>query len=280
VRLKGLTSFLETLKLIVGRRWPLVAILFALELVAIVVVSTAPFFPSELTTYENQYNNTAAVLNQSAVGQIGGIFGNNFRVAIVELIPAFGLAIFGLSLYETARIVEAIAVIKGVSVGLALGNLFFLPSTWLELPAYAIAAAEGIYLIYAVYLGFKLGWARFVREIRFLIVTLVLIAGVLIVAAVFEVSEIQIAGSSADGPFYALLTWIPFAFIFAGAILFWRRARKAVPEIEAKEAAEIAQEVTALQEIGEQGHPQNSEKDAAGSPTSSPSKGEEGGATA
>ena len=264
-----MTSFLENLKLIVGKRWPLIAILFVLELVAIVVVSTAPFFPSELTTYENQYNSTAAVLNQPAIGQVGGIFGNNFRVAIVELIPAFGLGIFGLSLYETARIVEAIAVIKGVGVALALANLFFLPSTWLELPAYAIAAAEGLYLIYAVYLGFKNGWARFVREIKFLMVNIALIAGVLIVAAVFEVSEIQIAGSSPAGPFYALLTWIPFAAVLAGALVFWRRARRAVPEIEAKEAAEIAQDTGALQGFGNQDQPQ-SEKDSAGSPTSSP----------
>jgi len=271
VKVKGLTSTLDTLRMIVGKRWPVMAILFALELVAIVGVSNSAFFPSELTFYENQYNSTAAVLNQSAVGQVGGIFANNFKVTIFELIPALGLAIFGLSLYETARIVEAIAVIKGVSVGLALGNLFLLPSTWLELPAYAIAATEGLYLIYAIYLGFKSGWAKFVKETRFLMVNLILIAGVLAVAAVFEVSEIQIAGSSPDGPIYALLTWIPFAPIFAGVVVFWRRARKALPELEAREAAEMAPDAGASQGFGERGRPpQQSEKDSAGSPTSSP----------
>ena len=89
--------------------------------------------------------------------------------------------------------VEVIAVDKGFGVGFALGNLFFLPSTWLELPAYAVAAAESVYLTYAIYLGFKRGRGWFVREIRFLLVNIVLIAGMLIVAAVFEVSEIQIA---------------------------------------------------------------------------------------
>ena len=277
---KGLTSTVDTLKLIVGKRWPLIAILFVIELVVIVAVSSSAFFPSELTTYENQYNSTSAVLNQSAIGQVGGIFANNFRVSIVELIPAIGLAIFGLSLYETARIVEAIAVIKGVSVGLALGNLFFLPSTWLELPAYAIAAAEGLYLVYAAYQGFKVGWSRFVREMRFLVVNIILIAVVLGVAAVFEVSEIQIAGSSPDGPIYALLTWLPFAGVFAVALVFWKRARKSAPEIEAREAAESALDPGATQVVWNQGQPQQEQKDSAGSPTSSPSEGEEGGATA
>ncbi len=275
-----MTSTLDILKIIVGKRWPLIAALFVIELAVIVAVSNSAFFPSELTTYEKQYNSTSAVLNQSAVGQVGGIFANNFRVSIVELIPAFGLLIFGLSLYETARIVEAIAVIKGVSVGLALGNLFFLPSTWLELPAYAIAAAEGLYLIYAVYIGFKVGWARFVRETRFLVVNIILIAGVLGVAAVFEVSEIQIAGSSPDGPVYALLTWIPFAVVFAGALVFWKRARRSAPEIQAREAAESAQDAGAIPGVWDQGQPQQEQKDAAGSPTSSPSEGEEGGTTA
>ena len=106
----------------------------------VITVSELAFFPSELSTYENQYNSLGPILNASATGQVSAIFANNFKVATVELVPVIGLAIFGLSLYETARVVEVIAVIKGVGVGFALANLFFLPSTWLELPAYAIAA--------------------------------------------------------------------------------------------------------------------------------------------
>jgi len=271
-----LTSILDTLKIIVGKRWPLIAILFLAEIVVIVVVANSAFFPSELATYEKQYNTTSAVLDQSATGQVVGIFSNNFRVATVELIPLLGLATFGLSLYETARIVEVIAAVKSVGVGLALANLFFLPSTWLELPAYAIAAAESVYLVYAVYLGFKSGWAKFVREIRFLLVNVVLIAGVLIVAATFEVAEIQIEQGPAQTQVYALLTWIPFVAVFAGVLTFWRRARRAAPALEERDAAEMAQREEASPFIGGQSQPQpQGEKDAAGSPASR----DEGGAT-
>jgi hypothetical protein len=206
-----------------------------------------------------------------------GIFTNNFRVATVELIPVLGLFTFGLSLYETARIVEVIAIVKSVGVGLALANLFFLPSTWLELPAYAIATAESIYLVYAMYLGFKSGWAKFVREIRFLLVNIILIAGVLIVAATFEVTEIQIEQGPVQTQVYALLTWIPFVVVFAVVLTFWRRARRDAPALEERDAAEMARKEEASQVMAGQGQPQpQGEKDAAGSP---PSRDEGSGAT-
>lgn len=263
-----LTLILDTLKIIVGRRWPLIAILFFIEIALIIVVSNSPFLPSELASYERSYNTTTAVLNQSAIGQVGGIFSNNFRVASAELIPVLGVGILGLSLYETARIVEVIGIVKGVPVGFALANLFFLPSTWLELPAYAIAAAESIYLVYAIYRGFRDGWGWFLREIRYLFVNIILIAGVLIVAATFEVTEIQL--EQGPDPAYALLTWFPFVVVFAGVVIFWRRAKRDAPALEEREAAEFAQSKES-QGLGEQGQPQpQGEKDAAAGPTSSP----------
>ena len=164
-----------------------------------------------------------------------------------------------------------------VGVGRALAILFFLPSTWLEVPVYAIATAESVYFVYAMYLGFKSGWARFVREIKFLLVNVILIAGVLIVAATFEVVEIQIEQGPVRTQAYALLTWIPFVVVFAGVLTFWRRARKAAPALEERDAAEMAQREEASQVIGGQSQPQpQGEKDAAGSPTS---REEGGGAT-
>jgi uncharacterized membrane protein SpoIIM required for sporulation len=259
-----LTSILDTLKIIVGRRWLLIAIFFLVEIAMIVFISNSAFLPSELATYQKQYNSTSAVLDQSAAGQVVGIFSNNFRVAIVELIPGLGLAIFGLSLYETARIVEVIAIVKNVGLGLALGDLFFLPSTWLELPAYAIAAAESVYLARGLYLGFKNGWAYFVRETRFLIVNLILIAGVLATAAIFEVTEIQFEQGPAQTQAYALLTWIPFVAVFAGVLTFWRRAKREAPALEERNAEEMAANEPNSQATGGQLQPVRPEEKGAG----------------
>jgi len=272
--LRGLASIVETLKVIVGKRWPLIVALFIVEIGTIVFVSNLALSPSELSTYENQYNSLAPVLNSSASGQVDAIFANNIKVATIELVPAFGLVLLGLSIYETARVVEVIGVMKGVPVALALANLFILPSTWLELPAYAIAAAESVYLVFGIYLGFKKGLRYLVRELRFLLVSLLLIVGVLIVAAVFEVSEIQIATGSPDGAFYALLTWLPFGAVLAGVIVFWRRARRDAPDIEAREASGGSS-----QDSEDRGQPQTeSEIGGADGPTYSPSR-DEGGAT-
>jgi uncharacterized membrane protein SpoIIM required for sporulation len=268
---------LDTLKIVVGKRWPLMAALFVIEIAAIIVISSASFFPGELASTTKQYNNIKPVLNQSAIGQVVSIFANNVRVAIFELVPVVGPAVFGLSIYETARIVEVIGIINGPGVGTSLATLFILPSTWLELPAYSIAVAESVYLVYAM----KRGLPWFVREVRFLIVNIGLIAGVLIVAATFEVSEIQFEQGPPQTQAYALLTWIPFAVVLAVATKFWKKARRDAPALEERDAAELAQNASAPPVLGEQSQPQpQAEKDPAGSPTSSSLKGEEGGATA
>jgi uncharacterized membrane protein SpoIIM required for sporulation len=276
-----LTTMLDTLKIMVGRRWRLITVLFLIEIAAIIVVSNLPFFPGELSFTQNQYNSIKPVAEQSAFGQLSFIFTNNFMVVIRELIPVLGLATFALTTYETARIVQVIAISSGDGVAAALGTLFLLPHTYLELPAYAIAVTESGYLVYAIAAGFSRGWAIFVREIRFLIVSVVLMAGVLAVAAVFEVTEIQIEIlTQAPAPpieaALVFLTWIPFVLVFAGALSFWRKARREAPELEAREAEETRRQREALLGAGGQAPPQTQgERDTAGSPTSG-----EGGATA
>jgi uncharacterized membrane protein SpoIIM required for sporulation len=272
---------LDTLKIMVGRRWRLITTLFLIEIVAIIVISNLPFFPGELSFTENQYNNIKPIVEQSAFGQISFIFTNNFMVVIRELIPILGLATFALSTYETARIVQVIAITSGYGVPAALGTLFLLPHTYLELPAYAIAVTESGYLVYAIATGFSRGWAVFVKELRFLVVSIVVTAGVLIIAAIFEVAEIQVEiltqppAPPAEGAL-VFLAWIPFALLFAGAVSFWRQAKREAPELEAKEAEESRRQAEALFGAGGQAPPQvQGEKDAAGSPTSG-----EDGATA
>ncbi len=272
---------LETLKILVGRRWRLMTALLVIEIGAIIVISNLPFFPGEFSFTENQYNSIKPIVDQSALGQLGGIFANNFMVVLRELIPVLGPAVFALSIYETARIVEVIAITNGDGVAAALGTLFLLPHTYLELPAYAIAVTESGYLVYAIAAGFSKGWAIFVRELRFLVVSIILIAGVLIVAAIFEVTEIQIAVlTQAPAPpiegALVFVTWIPFALVFAGVLSFWRSAKREAPELEAKEAEDARRQADALLGPGGQAQPQTQgEKDTAGSPTSG-----EGGATA
>lgn len=271
---------LETLKIMVGRRWRLAMALLVVEIGAIVVIANLPFFPGEFSFTQNQYNSIKPIVDQSALGQLADIFVNNFMVVARELIPVMGPAVFALSIYETSRIVEVIAIANGEGVRGALATLLLLPHTYLELPAYAVAVTESGYLAYAIATGFRRGWARLVRELRFLVVSVVLTVGMLVVAAIFEVTEIQIEVlTQAPAPpiegALVFLTWIPFALVFAGALSFWRKARTEAPELEAKEAEEARRQAEALFGAGA-GAPERTEgeKDGAGSPTSG-----EGGAT-
>ena len=103
--------------------------------------------------------------------------------------------------------------------------------------------------------------------------SIVLIAGVLVVAAIFEVTEIQIELlTQAPAPpietALVFVTWIPFAMVFAGALSFWRRAVREAPELEAREADEERRQADSLMGTGYQSPPQTQgEKDRAGSPT-------------
>jgi len=237
-----LVSLVDNLEIIVGRRWPLIVALFIIEIVFVVWISNSPFFPREQESYVAQYNSLGPVLNASAPGQVYAIFKNNYFVSVAELVPIAGPVIFGVSLYQTARIVEVIGIVKNVGSGFALADLFILPHTWLELPAYSIAAAESFYLTAAM-LGLRGGRRGFVNELGKLVVNLILIAGVLIVAATFEVTEIQIQAMNASKPatdpaqLLPLITWIPFAAIAAGAVAFWKRARRDLKGLEERDAA-------------------------------------------
>jgi hypothetical protein len=138
-----------------------------------------------------------------------------------------------------------IAAIQGVGVGLALANLFFLPSTWLELPAYAVAAAESFYVTAAIGVDIRSGlWRRIPREVPYILANLALIVGMLVVAAVFEVTEIQLeqvgASASPTSPSQALplLTWLPFFVVLAVGIVYWRRARREAPALYEREREE------------------------------------------
>jgi len=250
------------------------AAVFVIEIAAIIIVSNFPFAPGEQAVFQSASNSLPPILKQTAMGQVASIFAQNFRVSINELIPAWGPTFFAFSMYVEARLIEVISINNGEGIGAALGTLFLLPHTYLELPAYAIAVTESGYLLYSIAAGFSRGWAIFVRELRFLVVSIVLIAGVLIVAAIFEVTEIQIEVlTQAPAPpievALVFLTWIPFALVFAGALSFWRRARREAPELEAREAEDARRQADALLGAGGHAPPQKQgQKDAAGSPTS------------
>ena len=130
---------------------PFVA-LFLIEIALFLVISALPFLPGEQSLYTSQGNQIGNEFQGVGLfGQFVGIFANNFRIALIEMVPIIGPILFAISIYETARVSEALALTQGLPPVLVVIVLLLLfPHSWLELPAYAVATMEGLYLFYAL----------------------------------------------------------------------------------------------------------------------------------
>ena len=200
-------------------RWLQLAVLaFFLELIAFFLITVSPMSSSQAQTLATQGNQLVnSVRQEPYVNTIFEIFANNFRIASIELVPVFGWLIFGSSTYLTARIIEAFALanpppLPGPAV---MFSLLLLPHSWIELPAYAVATMQSILLVYSI---FK---KRFKFELARTLFVWLLLGVELLIAAIFEATEINLESYGA----LPLLTWIPFFIMFGVAYGLVRRYR-------------------------------------------------------
>ena len=141
----------DALRQFAKRGLALCLILFVVEVGLLFLVSSAPFFPGEQSFYTGEANSLGSLVQNSTTPQLAvEIFTNNYKIALEEMIPLFGVLLFAISLYVTARVTEAIAIQDKVSALSVVLLLFLLPHSWIELPAYAVATAAGLYLLYGL----------------------------------------------------------------------------------------------------------------------------------
>ncbi|BCU71079.1 stage II sporulation protein M [Stygiolobus caldivivus] len=140
------------------------------------------------------------------------IFLHNLSVATLDFIPLFGLAMLVFSIIETGLVVAINGSIVGTP-GLTISlYLFTLPHSWLELPAYAVASASGIYFIFdASSNGLRKATIR-------LFYMYLMVAVELLIAASFEAGEI-VDKSYGLLPY---LYWIPAIPAFYFLIVFYK----------------------------------------------------------
>jgi uncharacterized membrane protein SpoIIM required for sporulation len=210
--------------------------LFLLEVGIFFFVSSSPYFPGEHAFYTSQANQLSSQVTNSTSNQLlFQIFTNNFRIALIEMIPGFGAILFAISIYATARVTQAIAGIDNVpAVLLVLLLLLIFPHSFLELPAYAVATAEGLYLFYAgLYLAHALltgaggKLRRLSMEAWQFGINLLIVTVMLGVAALFETVEIVLG-------VYFWIMWVPFIGIIIAVIRFNRRLTRIRREATAK----------------------------------------------
>ena len=202
-----------------GRRFFVFLVLFVAEMTVFFALPAVPFAPGEKDTYTQQAKQLGGVLNNSFVGQIAAIYLNNMKVGLVELVPGLGPLFFALSLYETARVIQAIAP-HDFSPVLLVVALFVLPHSWIELPVYALATGESLLLLYSLLRWLLKGerW-RMKMELEQLLLVVLVISVTLFLGAVFEVTEIALG-------LPGLLMWAPFGVLAAMVLIFRRRVRR------------------------------------------------------
>ena len=135
----------NVLRAFVSRRLTFFGVLFAAELAVFIVLPSIPFLRGEQQSYTQQAQQLGNMLNgRTFLEQTWVVYFNNLRVALVEMIPGLGAVVFGASLYDTARVTQAIALTQNLPAGLLVLLLFILPHSWIELSAYPVATGEGI----------------------------------------------------------------------------------------------------------------------------------------
>ena len=186
-------------------------ILFIIELILIFALSSIHLPSSDVSTLLSSYNQRKTqVGSQSYFSMLGTIFAHNFGIATLEFVPLLGAVMFLFSIAGTSLTIGAIGVSYSLPGALVMVSLLAVPSTWLELPAYAIAFAESIML-------FRAGLNRtFKTELRSALFVWMFVAIELAVAATFESAEIKL---ETVNPIYAFGMWIPF-FVVIGIAYF------------------------------------------------------------
>ncbi|MDA4137257.1 MAG: stage II sporulation protein M [Thaumarchaeota archaeon] len=206
--------------------------LFLIEVALFFVISGLPFFAGEQALYTSQSNQIGNEFqNAGLLATFWGIFTNNLRIGLIEMIPGIGLILFAFSIYATARIVEVDAISYSAPAALVFLSLFLFPHTYIELPAYAVATAEGLLLLYALFrwLFDSTGRSsvRWRTEGTQFVVNLAIVTVMLLVAALFEAVEIRLGGV------LSLVTWIPFVVLVVVVLVLNRRLSRIRKEVRA-----------------------------------------------
>lgn len=182
---------------------------------AILVIELGVFFAGMLspldTASQQQLLNEGKSIVQSAtsgtpVQTFFAIFLNNFRVALLEMVPVLGYFLAGISLFTTGEVLQVFSLadnIPPIASGIAT---FVFPHALVEFAGYAFALTEGTMVIRAA-VGRKLK-----AEIKLAGYEVIVVAATLALAALIETVEIV-------SPIVGLVMWLPVILIMMALFL-------------------------------------------------------------
>ena len=200
----------------------LAILLFIISQILLILAATLPFLPGEEDVYRSVLNNTTSqIAGASFLEEFRAIFLNNIQVALGGAVPFLGTIGFGIASYSTGRVIQVIAIDRGISSVRILVDLYVLPHTWVEESAYPIAAVAGML---GVTRWRSVAPGDFIRRRNWgstkLILALTGVGVILLVAGLIETTTSYIGA-------LAVVLWVP---TLGGYYLMVRRHRKRRPE--------------------------------------------------
>lgn len=199
------------------RRVKIMAAAFFVEIALFFVFSGLPMSSAEYQAIISSpaYQQIDKVRSESLMPRALSIFENNFLIASLEIIPVLGPAVFVYTAYYTARVLDAIGYGQGVSGPILVVDIMLYPHSWLELPAYAVAVAQSLLLVYSAIRK------RFFEEVVRSFFVWLFVGLELFVAGIVESGLLELSEKS----WLLFVLWLStLALISAGYILY-RRAQ-------------------------------------------------------
>ena len=186
---------------------------FAVELAIYFGAMAYPIDPGQQQALQQEAQTLAnATIGQGPVAAVAGIFQNNLRIALLEMIPALGAVLFAFVSFSTGQVIQVEAIsasIPGPFFGLLL---FVFPFAIIELSSYAIAVGSGSMLLVA--------WRKRTlhKEIRVFVLEVCVVAVAILVAAAME-TMVDV------NPIVSIGLWLPTALAIAMIVVYGKRLR-------------------------------------------------------
>jgi uncharacterized membrane protein SpoIIM required for sporulation len=192
-----------------------VPVIFVMEVALFASLSLVTLPADQVNSLLNDTQGLVSQLqNDTLISKTIDIFVNNVRIALEEFVPGLGWYLFFGVTLTTGQIYSALGSSSGVPAALLLITTFLSPHAWFELAAYAIAVAESIFLVNAVF-------RRSLRfEVRRAAGAVLLVVAMLFFAAFLEVISIEY---SFEGFAYA---WVVAAVVIIPVYWLFRSSRR------------------------------------------------------
>jgi hypothetical protein len=168
-----------------NKRLMMVAFVFVALVIILSIGTLVPISPNEAHSTEEELTQQVNYLQTQGL-LVPYIFGNNFMITLIMLIPFLGPLFGAYVLFNTGTIIAARAVANNIPPLLWVASIFLTPVGWLEFAAYSLAIAGSIWLT------MRLFQSRMMHELRNTAKFVTISAVILLVSAIIETVEIML----------------------------------------------------------------------------------------